>query len=143
MFKIYTKANRLMPAGEFSVPAENIKLNDFMLPAEIDSTCRYNPNNTRLWIIGHSFGAVGCVFASHEQDALDNAADLGMMDHCIAEDQDWEDESLTHLGNAGELFDLSDAWIAEVDFKVDRDIKLILALVRASENQKDDLSDYA
>ena len=146
MFKIYTKQNRLMPAGEFIVSAGNIKLNDFMFPAEIDSTCRYNPNNTRLWIMGHSFGAVGCVFASHEQDAFDNAVDLDMMNHCIAEDQNGDndtDEVLTSLGNAGELFDLSDAWIAEVDFKVDRDIKLILALVRASENQADDLSQYA
>ena len=143
MFKIYTKQNRLMPAGEFTVSGESIKLNVFMLPAEIDSTCRYNPNNTRLWIIGCTFGAVGCVFASNEQYALDNAVDLNIMDYCIAEDQDYDNEELTSLGNAGELFDLSDTWIAEVDFKVDRDIKLILALVRASENQKDDLSEYA
>lgn len=143
MFKIYTKQDRSMPAGEFTVSAGNIKINDFMLPAEVDSTCRYNPNNVRLWLIMHTFGAVGCVFASHDQEALDNAVDLGMMDHCIADDQDYDNEELTSLGNASELFDLSDTWLAEVDFKVDRDIKLILALVRASENQADDLSDYA
>ena len=132
-----------MPANVFTVAGENIKINDFMLPAEIDSTCMYNPNNTRLWIIGHTFGAVGCVFAGNEQDALDNAVDLNLMDHCLSEDQDYDNEELTPLGNASELFDLSDTWIAEVDFKAERDIKLILALVRASENQKDNLEDYS
>jgi len=143
MFNIYTKQNRLMPANVFTVAGENIKVNDFMLPAGIDSTCRYNPNNTRLWIIGHTFGAVGCVFAGNAQDALDNAVDLNLMDHCLSEDQDYDNEELTPLGNAGELFDLSDIWLAEVDFKVERDIKLILALVQASENQKDNLEDYS
>jgi hypothetical protein len=143
MFTIYTKQNSIMPANEFTVTGENIKINDFSLPPEIDIECRLNPYNMRLWIIGHTFGAVGCIFASSEQDAFDNAVNYGLMDHCLNEDQsDYENEDLTPLGNAGELFDLSDTWIAEVDFKVDRDITLILALVRASENQTDDLSDY-
>lgn len=143
MFKIHTKANRLIPANEFSVSGENIKMNDFMLPAEIDVTCRYNPNGTKLYTFGHLFGTVGCVFAGNDQEALENACNLGMLDFCLSDVQDYDDENLTPLGNASELFDLNDLWLAEVDFKVDRDIKLILALVRASENQADDLSDYA
>lgn len=45
----------------------------------------------------------------------------------------------THLGNAGELHNLDDCWIAEVDFEASRDIKLIIALVRASANGEDTL----
>lgn len=119
--------------------AEAIVTNDVMLPASIDSACRYNPHNIRLWVIGHVFGAVVAIFASCEQDALDAACDAGKLGAWMAENQDHEDESLTALGNAGELFDLSDAWIGEATLEPARDILLITALVRASESGADSL----
>lgn len=118
---------------------ERIRTNDVMLPASIDAASRYNPHNVRLWVIGHTFGAVCAVFASHEQDALDAACDAGELDAWIAEDQNRDDESLTALGNAGELFDLSDAWIGEASFDPARDILLISALCRAAGAGEDHL----
>ena len=119
------------------IEQENILCNDVMLPAHIESS--YNPNNIKLWVIGHTFGAVCAVFASCGQDALDAAVDANKMDAFLAENQDYENEELTPLGNASELFDLSDFWMGEVSFDAARDIGLIVALVRASENGSDTL----
>ena len=117
--------------------SDKIALNDVMLPASIDHDARYNPYNVRLWVIGHEFGALYAVWAGHEQGALDAAVDLGLLDCLKAEEQDHEDESLTPLGNASELFDLQHAWIAEVDFNPARDIAMIVKIVRSTENQFD------
>ena len=108
-----------------------------MLPASIDHDARYNPNNVRLWVIGHEFGEICAVWAGHEQEAFDAAVDLNLLDCLMAEYQDRDDESLTPLGNASELFDLQHAWIAEVDFDPARDIAMIVKIIRNSENQFD------
>lgn len=115
-----------------------ILCNDVTLPRSIECGV-YNPYNVRLWCIGHTYGAVCAVWASHEQDALDAAVDGNMMDCFLAENQDYDDENLTPLGNASELFDLSDVWMQEVVLDQARDIQLIVALVRASENGRDTL----
>jgi hypothetical protein len=69
----------------------------------------YNPHNIRPFLL-HDHGFVLCVvFASHLQDALDAAVDANKLDHLqIAESEmdDYNDESLTYLGNAGEPFDI-------------------------------------
>lgn len=127
-------------SAELSI--DKIFANDVILPRSIDSDCGINPHNVRLWVIGHEFGAICAVWASNEQDALDAAVDLNALDCFMAEDQNCEDESLTSLGNAGELFDLSYAWIGEVQFDAQRDIQLIVALVRASEAGSDTLGSY-
>ena len=111
--------------------------NDVNLPEHIEHS--YNPHNVRMFAIGHTFGASCAVFASCEQDALDNAVDADLMDWCLSETQDYDDENLTPLGNASELFDLGEVWIGEVEFDAARDIKLIVALVRASENGNETL----
>jgi hypothetical protein len=116
------------------IEGARIVCNDVMLPASIDASCRFNPHNVRLWVIGHEFGALCAVFASHEQNALDSAVDAGMLDCMMAEEQNHDDESLRALGNASELFDLSYAWIGQVTFDPARDILLITALARASES---------
>jgi hydroxyethylthiazole kinase-like sugar kinase family protein len=117
---------------------ERIICNDVMLPGAIDGASRYNPHNVRLWLIGHVFGAVCAVFASCDQDALDAACDADALDAFLAEDQtDHENESLTALGNASELFALSDMWMGEVAFDAARDILLITALARAAESGAD------
>ena len=117
---------------------DKIALNDVMLPASIDHDARYNPNNVRLWVIGHEFGALCAVWAGHEQEAFDAAVDLGLLDCLMSEEQDHDDDdSLTPLGNASELFDLQHAWLAEVDFDPARDIAMIVKIVRSAENQFD------
>jgi len=138
--------NQYLPFSHCPVSAElsidKIYANDVILPRSIDSDCGINPGNVRLWVIGHEFGAICAVWASNEQDALDTAVDLNALDCLMADDQNYEDESLTALGNAGELFDLSHTWIGEVQFDAQRDIQLIVALVRASEAGFDTLGSY-
>ena len=111
---------------------EKIVCNDVMLPASIDTNDRFNPHNVRLWVIGHEFGAICAVFASCKQDAFDSAVDANMLDCFMDEDQDFDNEKLASLGNAGELFNLSLAWIGCVEFDAARDILLITALARAA-----------
>lgn len=121
--------------------ALNILMDNAQLPAEIDASDRYNPNNIRLWVIGHEFGPICAVFAGCEQYALDQACDLNMIDCLMADDQDHNNESLTPLGNASELFNLSYAWIAEVEFDAKRDIQLIVAIVKARADCLDNLGE--
>lgn len=118
---------------------EKILCNDVNLPREIDPDNGYNPHNVRMWVIGHEFGAICAVFASSEHDALDSAVDAGMLDCMMAQEQDYDDESLTALGNASELFDLTYAWIAPVEWDAARDIHLIVKLVRAGAEGDDTL----
>lgn len=123
---------------------EKILLNDVMLPASIDASASYNPHNVRLFVIGHEFGAICAVWASNAQDAFDNAVDANMLDCLMCEDQnpnEEDEEDLARLGNAGELFDLSYAWIGEVEFDAARDIKLIVSIVRATESQQNTIED--
>lgn len=123
------------------IDAYNILLDNAQLPAEIDASDRYNPNNIRLWVIGHELGAICAVFAGCEQHALDQACDLNQIDCLMADDQDYDNSSLTALGNASELFDLSYAWIAEVEFEAKRDIQLIVAIVKARAECLDNLGE--
>jgi len=104
--------------------------------------CGVNPYNVRLWLIGHCHGPVCAIWASHEQEALDNACDANMLEcflmpeediaECIADGND-PYEIHTGLGNASELHNLDDCWMAEVDMQAGRDIQLIVKLARASE----------
>lgn len=111
-----------------------IRCNDVMLPAAFDTASTYNPRKIRLWVVGHAYGAVHAVFASHDQDALGELADCGALDFCqVADDLSVGDTTVCRLGNDGEPFNLSDFWLGEVAFKAARDIKLIVALARASE----------
>ena len=123
------------------VDADNILLDNAQLPPEIDASDRYNPQNIRLWVIGHEHGPICAVFAGCEQYALDQAVDLHQLDYLMAADQDYDDETLTSLGNASELFDLSHAWIAEVEFDAKRDIQLIVAIVKARAECLDNLGE--
>lgn len=111
-----------------------IRCNDVMLPAAFDTASAYNPCKIRLWVVGHTYGAVHAVFASHEQNALDELADCGALDFCqVTDGLSVDEDTVCRLGNAGEPFDLSDFWIGEVAFEAARDIKLLVALARASE----------
>ena len=70
---------------------------------------------------------------------MDAAVDAGSLDCLMAEEQDYDNEDLTPLGNASELFDLNSVWMGEVEFDAARDIKLIVALVRQSAEGDDTL----
>ena len=121
------------------LPGDKILTNNVILPRNIDAVNAYNPHNVRLWVIGHEFGALCAVWARNEQDSFDKACNAGMLDCLMSEEQDYDDESLAALGDASELFDLSHTWIAPVEWQAERDIKLILAMVRAVENQESTL----
>lgn len=114
-----------------------ILLNDVNLPEHIEHT--FNPHNVTLWVIGHEHGALCAVWGSSEQDALDAAVDAGLLDSLRDEEQDYNNEALTPLGNASELFDLDYVWMGKVEFDAARDIKLIVALVRQSAEGDDTL----
>ena len=119
---------------------EKIVCNDVQLPVHIDANNSYNPYNVRAMVIGNEYGAICVVFASHAQEALDNAVNSNMLDSLMSSEEQDEYDSLTPLGNASELFDLSNVWIGEVDFEAARDINLIVALVRAQSEGDDTLS---
>jgi len=97
-----------------TLPAERVLCNDVTFPDE------YNPHNVRLWVIGNEFGVLVLVWGSCEGEALDVAADAGLLnglalDDDIAEEREREDdnEGVMYLGNAGEAFDSIHAWIQE------------------------------
>lgn len=123
------------------VDAEGILLDNAQLPPEIDVSDRYNPHNIRLWVIGNEHGPICAVFAGCERDAFDQAVDLDQLDCLMEDDQNYDDETLASLGNADELFDLSYAWIAEVEFDAKRDIQLIVAIVKARAEGLDNLGE--
>ena len=135
----YTLTLKQSPQAPSSVELEgdSILLNDVNLPEHIERS--YNPHNVRLWIIGNEYGALCAVWGSSEQDALDAAVDAGLLDSLMDEEQDYNNEALTPLGNASELFDLDYVWMGKVEFDAARDIKLIVALVRESAEGKDTL----
>ena len=64
--------------GDITLDDKDILCNDVILPQE------FNPHNVRLWIIGHEFGAIVSLFASCEQDALDEMLDKGY-EHFLVE----------------------------------------------------------
>ena len=112
----------------------HIRCNDVMLSAAFDPASAYNPCKIRLWVVGHTYGAVHAAFASHEPDALDELANCGALDFCqVADGRPVDEDTVCRLGNAGEPFDLDNFWIGEVVFEAARDIKLIVALARDSE----------
>lgn len=135
----YTLTLKQSPQAPSSVELEgdSILLNDVNLPEHIEHT--FNPYNVKLWVIGNEYGALCAVWGSSEQEALDEAVDAGMLDCLMAEEQDYDNEALTPLGNASELFDLNSVWMGKVEFDAARDIKLIVALVRESVEGKDTL----
>lgn len=144
MYTLYTKPNRLMVANQFNIEPASIICNDVMLPFSIDEANRYNPHNVRLWLIGHMHGPVCAIFAGNEQEALDAACNANKMESfMLSKDElaeyDHDNGGATALGNASELHNLDDCWIAEVDLQPARDILLIVKLARAAEGGHDTL----
>lgn len=104
--------------------AEHILTNDVILPGE--NHCY----NMRLWCIGNEHGALGAVWATNEQDALDELCDAGLAAGLAIEEED-ADEETARLGNAGEPHDLTHAWMAVVELEPERDFRLCVHLAEA------------
>ena len=122
--------------GIVSIKEELFFLNNVVLPRNIDMAAAYNPHNVKAWCIGNEYGSLAVVWASNEQSALDAACNLNALESLQAVKQDYNDETLTALGNASELHDLSSVWLAEVKFDAARDIQLIVQIVRSTEQGK-------
>ena len=82
-------------------------------PYDYTPTGKFNPHSVRPWLIHNEYGPLCVVFASCEQDALDEAVDNDRLDSCLIPEADYADYGVwtdndrsAHLGNAGEPFDL-------------------------------------
>jgi hypothetical protein len=77
----------------------------------------YNPHSVRPWLIhDHGFVVAVC-FADCPQDALDIAADSKKLDgfRINAEDmKDYDEDSISYLGNNGEPFDIDTLEVVEL-----------------------------
>ena len=70
------------------------------------------------YLIGHEFGLICVSYGSHEQEAIDNAADEGFMDsermsdadHAEYDSKGWHD-SFLYAGNASEPFWNEHLWV--------------------------------
>lgn len=129
-YTLHLKQNIHCPTTA-TLDEEKILANNACFPKRIDSKA-FNPHNIKCFVIGHEFGAMCAVWASHEQEAFDEACDAGFLTSLLAEDQTSEDDSLASFGNASELHDVTNVWIGEVEWEPARDIQLIVALVRAN-----------
>lgn len=128
-----------LPAREVELKEEEILCNNVILPWE------FNPHKVGLYVIGHEFGAVGAVWSSHEQEALDELIDSGLGESFLVSEEDQssasedEREDWTHLGNAGEPCDLTNAWIQEVRLEPSQDFQLLCAFAEARGACQDNL----
>ncbi len=115
------------PAMTVELEDEKILTNDVSFPWETRG------GKQSLYVIGHEFGPIAAVWAEHTQEALDILCDEGLSDCFMEENQEQnnEDGALAHLGNAGELHDLTNVWIGEVDFQPERDWKLLMRFAEA------------
>ena len=109
---------------------QDILLNDVTMPGD------YNPHRVRLWVSGHEYGPICAVWATNEQEALDEMLDQGYLQFLVA-DEDFnetldEQGFYAYLGNAGELCDLSYAWIKPIVLEPARDFRLLLDMHLAS-----------
>lgn len=74
-YTIFTKSNKFMPASQFDLRADKIRVDD----AEFE--WEYNFVN-RLFVIGNELGAICAVWGANKKSALCSAADHNLMD-CV------------------------------------------------------------
>ena len=127
-------AFRCRPAESIEIGLDRIACNDVTLPGE------FNPHNVRPWAIGNEFGALGVVWATCEQYALDTLVDEGLGDGLLIDEAD-ADEETARLGNAGEPADLDNAWISPVRLTWVEDAKLCAAFAEARGNGSNTLDE--
>lgn len=114
-------ANKWFKINGTEVLKENILANDVTFPWE------GHPHHMTAWLFGipisNAIYGAYVVWASHEQDAMDELADSGLLDqYQVDEDelkkmtQDEIDNDFVALGNASEPFDLQNGHIEKVKF---------------------------
>ena len=86
--------------ARMTLDAARVLANDVTFAGE------YNPHGIKLFVISNEYGYVAAVWASCEQDALDEAVDADLMQGFAIDEAD-ADEDTARLGNAGEPFDLT------------------------------------
>ena len=115
--------------GKHELDERSILANDVIFPHE------YNPNDVRLWVIGHEYGPVAAVWADCEQAALDLLIDSGLGDCFLVDDESDIDEDTARLGNAGAPCNLNYTWIDPVDLsKLPLPVLLAFAEARGAGN---------
>jgi hypothetical protein len=112
---------------------------DVANPDDFIPDATYNPHKIRPWLIyeqvGYSAVVRAIVFASCEQDALDEAVNYDKLDHLMLDENnpehradytkettydggepfmDWDEDRVTFLGNASEPFDLEGVGLLEL-----------------------------
>ena len=98
--------------AKVEIERKRVLCNDVTLPWD------YNPHNVGLWLACNEFGTMGASWATCEQDALDELCDAGLTLGCMVDNQnptEEERERLCPLGNAGELHDLDNVAIEQID----------------------------
>jgi hypothetical protein len=89
----------------------------------------YHPHHPVPWMIGNEYGMLCLVWASNEQDALDIAADAGMLDGLAMEEKDveYDDDgneiNTMRLGNTSEPFCSDYAWMHKVRLTHEQELR--------------------
>jgi hypothetical protein len=131
--------------NHLTLAAARVLANDVTFDGE------FNPHKIGLFVISNEYGAVCAVWASNEQDALDEAVDNGLMDSFAVEgpisfdekeqaDEDEDGITVTRLGNAGEPFYLDNCAVSRVS-QDDMPVGLMLAFAEARGEGADTLDD--
>lgn len=114
-----------LPSREVELTDDRILANDVRLPFGS------NFHDVGLWVIGNEFGAIGAVWASCEQDALDTLVDENLGESLLVDKEDQEKaddderEGWAHLGNAGEPANLDNVWMQRVRLDPKQDCELL------------------
>jgi len=101
-----------------------------------------NPHGVGLWLIHNANGLIAAVWASGIENALDEAADADLLQSCALSEAVAEEYGMkaTGLGNAGELFDLSNVGLYQVPWS-DIPSETKRAFFRAVDDGADTLAD--
>lgn len=87
----------------------------------IDEWCADDTKYGMPWLIASSGITICIVFASNESDALDEACDNDKLDslqvsqESFEKDYESDEDSISYLGNASEMFDLSFVTVTALD----------------------------
>ena len=92
---------------------------DVVNPLDFVPAGETNYRNSRPWLLHDQGFTLAVVFASCEQDAVDEAVDAGKLNRFMIAEGDMADygdegEGIAYLGNAGEPFDIESLGIIEL-----------------------------
>ncbi len=111
------------PLGITQVAFNKILCNNIRLPIDGNS-------QTKLYVIGNQFGAIGAVWASCEGDAIDELIDRDMAGGILIS-EDRATDNTPRGGNDSQPYDDEYTWIAEVEFNPVRDWDILLLFAEA------------